>query len=253
MHVDVIASVNEARSDDFVHKTTIVIDVLRATSTIITALAYGCKEVLPVETVQQARACQQPGDWLGGERFCKKIAGFNAGNSPYEYMDENIRDKKVVLTTTNGTRAIQKSSKSTHILAGAFINASDCVAIALSLRKDIVLLCAGAQDVFALEDGLCAGLFVEELMLRSDPLQPLQVNDFGFAMHSAYLQHKDNMVHTLMNCVGGRKLSKLGFSTDVEYCAGMNTVPVVPIVNDQQSMKLYPMTSPQHVRSHHSI
>ncbi|OPA81328.1 2-phosphosulfolactate phosphatase [Paenibacillus selenitireducens] len=249
MHVDVIASVNEARSDDFIHKTAIVIDVLRATSTIITALSHGCKEVLPVETVQQARTCQLPGDWLGGERFCKKIAGFHAGNSPYEYMDEVIRDKKVVLTTTNGTRAIQKSTKATHILAGAFINASVCAGIALSLRKDIVLLCAGAQDVFALEDGLCAGLFVEELIQQNDLAPPLQVNDFGLAMHSAYLQHKDNLVHTLMNCAGGRKLSKIGFAEDVEYCAGMNTVPVVPFVNDQQSMKLFPVTPTLLIRS----
>ncbi|WP_018755116.1 2-phosphosulfolactate phosphatase [Paenibacillus terrigena] len=245
MQVDVIASVNEARSDDFIHKTAIVIDVLRATSTIITALAHGASEVLPVETVQQARSCQQTGDILGGERFCRRIAGFHAGNSPYEYMTEEILDKRVILTTTNGTRGIQKSHKASHILAGALINASACANVALQLRKDIVLLCAGAQDVFALEDGLCAGLIIDELMKQSDLDAVIQVNDFGLAMHSAYIQHEDRILQALMHCAGGRRLTKIGFAEDVEYCAGVNSVPLVPYISGQPAaMKPFAQNSP---------
>lgn len=237
MHVDVIASVNEARSELFIHKTAIVIDALRATSTIVTALAHGCSEVIPVETVCQAQNVQQPGDWLGGERFCKKIAGFDAGNSPYEYMTEEMTDRKVIFTTTNGTRAIQKSLKAAYILAGAFINSTACARAALHLKKDIILLCSGTQDEFALEDGLCAGLLVDRLLQHSEHAGSIQINDLGLAMRSAYLHSADRLTQTLYDCAGGRRLTKLGFGKDVEYCAGVDTVPLVPILTDHQSMK----------------
>lgn len=245
MRVDVISCVNEAKSEDFMHKTAIVIDALRATSTIITALAHGCKEVIPVETVQQAKACQQAEDWLGGERYCKKIAGFQYGNSPLEYMSASIRAHRVILTTTNGTRAIQKSTRATTILAGAIINASACAAVALRLNKDIVLLCAGAQDEFALEDGLCAGLIIEELMRQANASQPIHLNDLGFVMHAAYLQHQDSLLQVIQQCEGGRKLSKLGFHEDIIYCANVNSVPVVPILNANHTMTLYAVQAPE--------
>lgn len=239
MQVDVIASVNEARSDEFIHKTAVVIDVLRATSTIITALSNGCTEVQPAETVCQAKNLWQPGDWLGGERYGKKITGFHAGNSPYEYIGEETRGKKIILTTTNGTRAIQKSYKATHIIAGSFLNASACAHALLSLRKDVVILCSGAQDAFALEDGLCAGLILNELHKQAEHGMTLQINDFGKAMQSAYLQHAEHLLDALLECTGGKRLSKLGYQHDIEYCAGVNTVPVVPIVTNQLCMKPY--------------
>ncbi|MGO4375029.1 2-phosphosulfolactate phosphatase [Paenibacillus sp. MCAF20] len=104
MQVQVISSVNEASSAKFHHKTAIIIDVLRATSTIISAIEAGASCVLPAETVMEARALQKPGDLLGGERFCRKIAGFDLGNSPDEYSEQNVAGKRVILTTTNGTR-----------------------------------------------------------------------------------------------------------------------------------------------------
>src|SRR5690606_12087517 len=105
MQVDVIPSVTEATSDEFIHKTVIVIDVLRATSCITTALEYGCAGVIPVETVGQAKSMQKAGQLLAGERFCKRVPGFDLGNSPHEFIQNDVQGRTIIMTTTNGTRA----------------------------------------------------------------------------------------------------------------------------------------------------
>ena len=163
MHIEVIANIGEARSDEFLHKTVIVVDVLRATSTIITALMNGSKGVVPVDTVIKAKELARDGDLLGGERYCKKIPGFDFGNSPLEYTREAVQGKRVILTTTNGTRGIQKAIKADRVLAGAIINGRASAAAAIDLKRDTVIVCAGTQDVFSLEDGLCAGFILDEI------------------------------------------------------------------------------------------
>ena len=146
--IAVIPSVNETSAEDLVGKTAVVIDVLRATSTIITALQYGCEGVIPVETVYQAKERQLEGTYLGGERNGKKIPGFDLGNSPFEYMSPELRGKKVILTTTNGTRAIQKSSKASCVVAAALLNVRAAARYCLSLKRDIAVICAERRIVF---------------------------------------------------------------------------------------------------------
>lgn len=231
MFVDVIASVNEARSDDFIQKTVIVIDVLRATSTIVTALAHGCSAVVPVETVNQAKQLQEPGDLLGGERYCKKIAGFQYGNSPFEYRGAGLSGKRVILTTTNGTRAIQKSQKAYRVLAGSMLNAMACAKTAYALNRNIAIVCAGTQDEFCLEDGLCAGLLIRHLEQLGE--RKPETNDLGLAMKLAYDSACERIDQTLLDCASGKKLSKLGQKDDVLFCAQRNVFDLVPVLKDQ--------------------
>jgi 2-phosphosulfolactate phosphatase len=235
MQVDVIASVNEARTVELANRTVIVIDVLRATSTIITALAHGASGIVPVETVQQAKQTARKGDITGGERNCKKIPGFDIGNSPFEYMGESVYGKRVVLTTSNGTRAIHKAAKADIILAGAFLNASECARTAYQLRKDITILCAGTQDEFAFEDSLCAGLIVTKLLRLGCQEQEICTNDLGNILVSAYRHHAGMIAAALLSCSTGTRLAKLGYAKDVNYCAHIDTVSVVP-VSVQQMM-----------------
>ena len=237
MNIEVIANIGEARSDEFLHKTVIVVDVLRATSTIITALMNGCKEVIPVETVIKARELVREGDLLGGERYCKKIPGFDFGNSPLEYTREAVEGKRIILTTTNGTRGIQKAIKADRILAGALMNGRASAAAAIELKRDTVIVCAGTQDVFSLEDGLCAGLILEEIanQLGEDHMQ---TNDFGLAMRSCYHDAKDRLLETILTCSNGKKMKKSGFLADVELCARPNISDCVPIL-EQNHMVTY--------------
>lgn len=229
MQVDVISCINEARSNHFIHKTVIVIDVLRATSSIITALVNGSSGIVPVETVGQARNLKGKGDLLGGERFCKKITGFDFGNSPVEYDQAKIDGKRIIMTTTNGIRAIQKSQKATHVLAGALINAFSCAMAAKELNRDIVIICAGTRDKFSLEDGLGAGLVINELINMSSD-QGVELNDFGTAMHSTYIHFKDQIQTAILNCDNGKRLRKLGFDHDIQLCTQVNLYNLVPIL-----------------------
>lgn len=238
MQIDVIASVAEARSDDLVGRTVMVIDVLRATSNMATGLAHGCLGIVPVETVQQAKGLQEPGDLLGGERNCKKLAGFDLGNSPLEYMDDTVLSKRILMTTTNGTRAMQKAQKAQTLLACSLLNAKACAAYAAGLRKDIILLCSGTQDEFSLEDGLCAGLVLDELMQQFTG--EIGASDFALAMHACYLKLQANLTDALLNCSNGKRLAKIGYQDDILYCAQVNKLNIVPIMKDGMVVQLVP-------------
>lgn len=234
MIIQVIPSVGEVRSEDLYHKTVIVIDVLRATSTMLTALANGCRQIIPVETVNQAKASHSEGTLLGGERFCKKIPGFDLGNSPLEYTTDVVSSKTLIFTTTNGTRAIQKAGKASHILIGALLNAKACASMAASFHEEIVIICSGTQDVFALEDGLCAGAIIDELTRRdqtdASPSAALTLNDFGLSMLYAYRNVQDRLEDALLASSNGKRLGKIGFKNDLIYCAQMNLFDFSPLV-----------------------
>ncbi|WNQ09407.1 2-phosphosulfolactate phosphatase [Paenibacillus aurantius] len=235
MRVEVISGISEARSDEFVHKTAVIIDVLRATSNMVTALAFGSSGVAPVETVQQAVSVRREEDLLGGERNCRRIPGFDLGNSPFEYMESYISGRRVVMTTTNGTRAIQKSLKARHVLAASLLNARACAEAVWELRKDVMVLCSGTQDNFSLEDGLGAGFLLQELAVLADG--KLELNDFGKAMLECSLSLKDRLEETLLACANGVRLTKLGYRDDVLYCARLNQYNLVPVLKDGQLVR----------------
>jgi 2-phosphosulfolactate phosphatase len=232
MQVQVISSVNEASTAKFHHKTAIIIDVLRATSTIVTAIASGALCVVPAETVMEARALQRAGDLLGGERFCRKIAGFDLGNSPEEYTEQVVAGKRIILTTTNGTRAIHKSMRADHVLTASLLNAEACARAAVELRRDVVILCAGSHDEFAIEDGLCAGFVLEKLQAFS-PVA-IEMDDFGSAMLGLYRNRSAQIRETMMNGITGRKLIKLGLRKDIEACSFIDIYQDVPRLNGDQ-------------------
>lgn len=234
MQVQVISSVNEASSAHFVHKTAIIIDVLRATSSIITALATGSSGVVPVETVMDARAAQKDGDLLCGERFCKKIPGFDLGNSPDEFLMNSLKDRRVILTTTNGTRAIHKSTRADYVLMAALLNASACAKAALDLRRDVVILCAGSHDEFAIEDGLCAGLLLAKM--QATCTSELTMDDFGLAMLSLYQNRSNEIKETIRSGSTGKRLIKLGMGRDIDICAEVDAYSQVPRLQSSGDM-----------------
>lgn len=229
MRIDCIPQIGETPGHDLAGKTAIVMDVLRATSNIVTALANGASSVLPVETVAQAKQAAGEGDVLAGERQCRRIPGFDLGNSPLEYTEEVVGGRRIVMTTTNGTRGLQKASRAAVVMAGSLLNAEACAQAALQCNRDIVLLCAGTKDVFALEDGLCAGLIAMEL--RRISRGEVQLSDFAAAMAGAYASAAEGLEDAMMSCESGLRLSKLGFNEDVKYCAQRHSHAVVPVLS----------------------
>lgn len=176
--VDVVFWSQLLRPRDVEGKVVIVVDVLRATSTMLTALHAGFDAVAVVASVSSARAKARAfpaGSYLfGGERGGVKIPGFSLGNSPLEYLKMNpseARGKTLIFTTTNGTRAILKTKVADEVLMGAILNARAAARAALTAGKDIVILCAGTEGKFSADDFLTAGLLVERILQEARAAQ----------------------------------------------------------------------------------
>lgn len=237
MRIDVVGNVNELRTVDLEGRSVVVIDVLRTTSTIVTALAHHAAGVIATETVPQAKQMMVGNSIRGGERFDKKINGFEVGNSPYEYMSSDIAHKVIILTTTDGTRALIKASRARHILAGAMLNVRAVATALLELQRNVLLLCAGEQDEFALEDGLCAGYIIEELYRHSN--SPLELNDLGIILHQAVSSCHDHIADLIRTSSSARRLDKLGKMHDVTYCSQLNLLDCVPEMREGCELKPY--------------
>lgn len=208
----------------------IVVDVFRASTTITTAIAAGARFVLPVADVEQAVRLIEPysrGEaLLGGERECRRIEGFDLGNSPREYTREKVGGKVVVFTTTNGTRALLSAADAGTVLVGCFLNFSATAAKAAE-RSRVTILCAGNSGELSLEDFVCAGGLVDRLAGRSDTL-----NDAAIAARAAFRQLNRTLNRSLLASGHARHLIELGFRSDLEYSLRNDAVPAVPALKE---------------------
>jgi len=175
----------------------VVTDVLRATSAICTALEYGAKDIIPVSTVEEAKELQSKGYLAGAERNGEQIEGFDFGNSPYSYMcPEVIKDKSIVLTTTNGTKAINMAKDTHTVIIGAFTNFDRVVNWLASQDKDIIVLCSGWKGRYNLEDTLFAGAITNELNIQGNIEE---IEDSALSAMYLYNLAKDDPYKFLMN------------------------------------------------------
>jgi len=211
------------------NKTAVVIDVLRATTTIVTALRNGARSVVPVAEVEEAVELSRnfaPEDRvLAGERMALQIDGFDLSNSPLEFTGERVGGKTVFLTTTNGTRAIQ-GTQAAETLIGALVNASATGQYAARRERDLVLICAGTLGHFSLEDTLAAGAIIHAIK-EIDP--SAETDDFSLASLLLY-QHCDTekkMHHLLDQTEHYRRLKDLGLIGDLEHCMKQDSMPLL--------------------------
>lgn len=235
MKIEVYASRTHVTEKDIRGKNCVVIDTLRATSTIITALANGCEQVIPVEEVGQATELRSSvGDSvavLGGERGGRKIPGFDLGNSPLEYGPEHIYGKTLILTTTNGTLAIGKAETAIRTYIGAMINATSIARALLKTETDAVLLCAGMEGRFAVEDALSAGYILHCMRQESRGAQ-IVTDDLGYVCEVLYETNAERLLDSVQFGRGCQQLQALGMMDDVAYCLQRDTVPALPLVQD---------------------
>ncbi|MBN1589373.1 MAG: 2-phosphosulfolactate phosphatase [Pirellulales bacterium] len=223
----------------------VVIDVLRASTTIVTALASGAREILPCEDVDQARveAARLPPETtlLGGERQAMPIDGFDLGNSPSEYSSEKVAGKTIVFTTTNGTRALARCHGASRILLGAFVNAS-AVLDALAGAERVHLVCAGTDEQMSYDDVLFAGMLVERLQQRRDMLYELNAQAItagetwkhAFALPislGAEPLPAERLAEKLQKSLGGESLVKAGLKEDILAAAQVDRYAIVPELN----------------------
>jgi len=240
MEIQVISHVNEASSAYFPFKSVAVIDVLKATSTIAAALSLGAESVIPVETVMEARQIRQPTDILAGERFGRKIASFELGNSPTELTEQSLLNRRMIITTSNGTRAIKKAIRSDYLIAVSLLNVQAAAETLKLLNRDVVIFCAGHQDQFALEDGYCAGMLIDKLLRFSEPIQ---LNDFGHSMLALFKQYEDNAEEVLRQSKCGKQLWRSGQEADIVTCAQIDVLEDVPFLLDGKLTRFNPYES----------
>lgn len=234
MQVEVLPSAGSPWIPSLDGKIAVVIDVFRATSTMVTALANGCQAIIPVLTTEEAieRRFSEPGALLGGERKALKIEGFDLGNSPFDYLPEKVGGRKIIMTTTNGTRAIQAVAEARQVWIASFLNIESVVnSIFRYLEKNrdikgIVIICAGSEDRFDIPDTLCAGMLIEKLG------KGINLNDLGLAAEMLYNVNKDNILEMFKQTEHGQLLLSLGFEKDVVYCSATNILPIVPILEN---------------------
>ncbi len=222
--------------------TVVVIDVLRATTTIVYALEAGAREIVPCPDVEEAwQLARQFPDGevlLGGERGGLPIKGFDLGNSPEEYAPPKVRGKLIVFTTTNGTQAIGHARLAGQVLIGAFVNAS--AVVRELLQEDCIhLLCAGTEGQFGEDDLLLAGMLVDRLvrvagMVYRQNAQAVTAREFWlgrFALpHSLGAEPlvPERLAAVLRRSLGGRKLVALGLEADVLAAAHIDRYQAVP-------------------------
>jgi len=207
----------------------VVFDVLRATTTISYALAAGLQEVLPCVDIQEARdlaAAFPPGEAiLGGERGGVLIEGFHLGNSPEEYTAELCRGKRLVFTTTNGTRAMAAARSADQVYLGSLANLS-AVAGALHGAERVHLLCAGTEGEISAEDAYAAGCVAKLLVEQS---LGCELNDQA-TLALALAEAPNDALHVLQHSRGGRNLAKLGLARDIEVAARADVFDFAPRV-----------------------
>jgi len=213
----------------------VIIDVLRASSAMITAFEHGVEKMIPVASVEEALAYKEKGFLVGAERDGEQVEGFDFGNSPYSYMSEDIKGKTVVLTTTNGTKAIEISKNAYKVVVGAFINLDALSDWLISQERDVILLCAGWKDRFNLEDTLFAGAVIDRLSQHENYTE---LSDASLAAKYLYHTAKDDTSKFLKNSSHRNRLKRLNLKEDIRYSLTLNLSTVIPVLEDGVLVKM---------------
>lgn len=237
LHVHLLPSLVAAGA--LTGRTVVVIDVLRATTTIVQALASGAAAVIPCLEIEDARreaAALGTGALLGGERGGQPIEGFDLGNSPEEYSPARVRGRTIVMTTTNGTRAMLRCREARRVFVGAFVNFS-AVCEALRGEAHVDLLCAGTDNQVTREDVLFAGAVVDDIVqvvTAAATTSPLELNDQALiALDTWRAARKDlcqpaELIDRLRASRGGRNLIDIGHEHDIAIAADIDRFTIVP-------------------------
>jgi len=200
----------------------VVIDTLRMTSVAATALQNGCERLRAVGTVEEARELAAAFDaLLGGERGALKIPGFDLSNTPQEYRPEAVAGRKLVMTTSNGTQAIESACRAEKLYLGCLRNAG-AVAECLRGEAEVALVLAGTGGRFSLEDALTAGAIM-------DRLGPGEMDDMAMAAWTLYRQNRGDLHSLLSQCRHYQKLVRLGLEEDVAFCLQEDVCGSVPM------------------------
>ena len=214
--------------------TTVVVDVLRATTAFCAAFDAGAEFIIPVDSLERLKELQSLGCLTSAERDGMKVDIADFGNSPARFLQANLKGKSLAYSTTNGTHAIELAKPYGNIITSSFANLFAVTAWLLNQGKDIVILCSGWKNTFSLEDSVCAGALVEKL---------IGSGKYSFDSDSVYTSirlwelAKDNLQEFCCHGSHYKRLEKLGVSDDLEHCFRLNTSTVVPVWDGEKLVR----------------
>ncbi|MCF8345750.1 MAG: 2-phosphosulfolactate phosphatase [Bacteroidales bacterium] len=227
-HVEVCFS--PALYKDYENREAIVVvtDILRASSAIVTAFMNGVQRLIPVGTLEEARAYKEKGYMVAAERdgIVRDFADF--GNSPYNFSKEKVEGKEIVYSTTNGTHAIHLASSGHEVLIGAYLNISSLADYIVAQDRDLLILCAGWKNKFNLEDSLFAGALAE-LVLKHDTFTT--ICDAANGAMDLYRLAKDQMTEYIEKVAQRHRLRKNGLDDVIGYCHETDLTRIIPVFN----------------------
>lgn len=204
----------------------VVIDIFRATSAICTAFENGVKKMIPVSTVDEAKEYQDKGMIAAAERHGEVVDGFDFGNSPFNYKNPELKGKTIVMTTTNGTKAIERAKAADSVIIGSFLNIDAVCRYLERERKNVILLCSGWRDRYNLEDSLFAGAVVNRL--KNSTLN-INLADSSMAANHLFETSKGDYYEFLKSSSHRKRLTRLDLEDDINYCLQENITDVLPI------------------------
>lgn len=219
---------------DISNSIVVVIDVLRATSSITYGIENGAEAIIPVAQVEDCLNFANSGYLLAAERNGEVVEGYDFGNSPFSYTKEKVKDKTIVLTTTNGTKALHMArDRAYQVVIGSFLNLTALSNWLKIQDKNVLLLCAGWKDKFNLEDTLFAGAVVN--LLRNDFIH---FDDSCVAAEDMYLLAKNDLRTYLYKSSHSHRLEQLNIEADVQFCLKLDICEAIPVLEGERLVLL---------------
>ncbi|WP_103027862.1 2-phosphosulfolactate phosphatase [Salinibacter altiplanensis] len=235
MDAEVFLTHSNISEGDVQDRTVIVIDVLRACSTIVTALERGARAVMPVPDMARAGKIASNLDpdmyRLGGERNGEQIEGYHLGNSPHEYTQDVVEGRDIILNTSNGTQALEQAKEADTLVVASFLNAGRVVDFIRRTADAVTIVCAGRQNRLALEDTLCAGLLLDRLW---DGNEPYPVTDSAHTAYTLYHTDRDDLDNALRGANHAEWLAEQNCEADLDYCFRIDALPVLPYYTENR-------------------
>ncbi len=234
MKINVHLTPYEVTEERIKDTTAVVVDVLRASTSICAALGAGAREIVPAESsssaIQLASLLSRDSILLCGEREGLLIEGFDLGNSPFQYTPSVVKGKTLIFASTNGTPTIIKTRQAHRIIICGFVNLDVVVKALSETSEKINIVCAGKLGQFAIEDVVCAGLVLRDLGRKIE--QEIELNDGATAALNLAEQYQDSIPDIVANSYHGRYLTSIGMEADLPFCADLNRLPLLPVFND---------------------
>ncbi|PPS42719.1 2-phosphosulfolactate phosphatase family protein [Chroococcidiopsis sp. TS-821] len=233
----------ELTPEDKVPDCAIAVDVLRATTTIATVLAAGAEAVQVFsdldQLIQVSEAWSTEKRLRAGERGGAKVVGFDMGNSPLDCTPERVQGRRLFISTTNGTRALQRVQNAAIVTAGAFVNRASVVKYVIAQQPETVwIVGSGWEGSFSLEDTACAGAIAHSIWQQTNlPLEELAGNDEVMGAIALYAEWQNNLLELFHHASHGKRLLRLDCHEDLKYCAQMDIVDVLPLQTEPGVLK----------------